>query len=257
MHTPFSMPARRDLPLIDLIHLRSQTAPFVALLMVSIAGSAFAVTQARVPLWQATAGALLVLLPPFVLKWREDARRYGGAAMALSILLALQGFHTIEHIVQWTQYHILRWPSFRSNGLLSAANSEWVHFVWNWGFLAVCAFLARAGMRGWWGWLLLGVATFHTLEHTYMMWRFQITLRELGALGVTDLQPQGLPGFFGRDGWLATAEITQNTFLCRLPGFATAPRIDVHFWWNVSEMGLLLPAANGFMRRLNATRDVA
>ncbi|MGQ9892994.1 MAG: hypothetical protein ACUVSY_04280 [Roseiflexus sp.] len=51
--------------------------------------------------------------------------------MALSILLALQGFHTVEHIAQWIQYHILRWPSFLSNGLLSAANSEWVHFVWN------------------------------------------------------------------------------------------------------------------------------
>lgn len=257
MHTMFFIPVRRYLPLIDLIHLRSQTAPFAALLIVSIAGGALAVTQARLPLWQATAGALLALLPPLLMKWREDARRYGGTAMALSILLALQGFHTIEHIVQWMQYHILRWPTFLSNGLLSAANSEWVHFVWNWGFLTVCVFLVRAGMRGRWGWLLLAVATFHTLEHTYLMWRFQMTLRELGALGVTDLQPQGLPGFFGRDGWLATADVTQNTFLCRLPGLTTAPRIDVHFWWNVSEMALLLPAANDFMRRLNATRDMA
>ncbi|MGQ9483147.1 hypothetical protein [Chloroflexus sp.] len=112
-------------------------------------------------------------------------------------------------------------------------------------------------MRGWWGWLLLSVATLHTLEHTYLMWRFQATLRELGALGITDFQPQGLPGFFGRDGWLATADITQNSFLCRLPGITTAPRIDVHFWWNIIEMTFLLPAANSFAQRVRAARIVA
>ncbi|ABQ91260.1 hypothetical protein [Roseiflexus sp. RS-1] len=257
MHTIRSSALQRRPPLLDLIDLRSQTLPFALLLTLSIAGSIVAVTLVRVLLWQATAGALLVILPPALLKWRDDARRYGVPAMTLCVLLALQGFHTIEHIAQWTQYHILRWPSFRSNGLLSAANSEWVHFVWNWGFLLVCVYLVHAGMRGWWGWLLLGVAAFHTLEHTYLMWRFQVTLRELGALGITDLQPQGLPGFFGRDGWLATSDMTQNTFLCRLPGFATAPRIDVHFWWNVIEMTFLLPAANDFARRVRAARVVA
>ncbi len=257
MHAALPVDLRQRLPLFDLLDLRSQRLPFAILLLVSVAGGVIAVTITGVPLWQATAGALLMILPPCLLKWRDDARRYGVPAMALSILLALQGFHTVEHIAQWIQYHILRWPSFRSNGLLSAANSEWVHFVWNWGFLVVCACLVRAGMRGWWGWLLLGVATFHTLEHTYLMWRFQATLRELSALGITDLQPQGLPGFFGRDGWLATADITQNTFLCRLPGLATAPRIDVHFWWNIIEMTFLLPAANSFAQRVRAARIVA
>ncbi len=252
-----SLRSFRRPPLIDLLDLRSQAAPFVMLLAAGCAGSIIAVTRTPIPLWQATVGALVLILPPLVLKWRDDARRYGVTAMALSILLALQGFHTVEHIAQWVQYHMLRWPSFVSNGLISAANSEWVHFVWNWGFLIVCVCLVRAGMRGWWGWLLLGVATFHTLEHTYLMWRFQVTLRELGALGITDLQPQGLPGFFGRDGWLATADITQNTFLCRFPGLTTAPRIDVHFWWNLIEMAFLLPAANSFMRRLKVTQDVA
>lgn len=255
MQIALRLPQRRQLPLIELVNPRSRTTPLLLALAFGIAGGASAMLWASVPLWQATAGALVVLLLPATLKWRDDALRFGVPAMVLSILLALQGFHTIEHIVQWIQYHILRWPSFRSTGLLSAANSEWVHFVWNWGFLLVCAYLFRAGMRGWWGWLLLAWAAAHTAEHTYMMWRFQLALGELNALGVTDLQPQGLPGIFGRDGWLATADVTQNTFLCRFPGLATAVRIDVHFWWNIGEMALLLPAANAFMQRIAADRQ--
>jgi hypothetical protein len=67
---------------------------------------------------------------------------------------------------------------------------------------------------------------------------------------VSNVAAQGLPGILGRDGWIATSPVTQNTFLCRLPGFATAQRLDVHFWWNVGEVSLLLPAANAYMSRI-------
>jgi hypothetical protein len=78
-------------------------------------------------------------------------------------------------------------------------------------------------------------------------------LADLQALGASGVAAQGLPGILGRDGWLATSDLTQNTFLCRLPGLASAARLDVHFWWNVGEIGLLMPAANAYMERLTAT----
>ena len=59
---------------------------------------------------------------------------------------------------------------------------------------------------------------------------------------------QGLPGILVRDGWLARSPVTQGTFLCTLPGVTTAMRLDVHFWWNVVEMLLLLGAGSLFLR---------
>jgi len=59
---------------------------------------------------------------------------------------------------------------------------------------------------------------------------------------------QGLPGIIGRDGWLARSVVTQGTFLCTLPGLTTAMRLDVHFWWNLIEMSLLLIAGSLFLR---------
>lgn len=200
------------------------------------------------PLWSITATVLLVLLPVGILKWRNDLRRFGPTAMLLSIILMAQGAHTIEHITQWAQYYLLYLPARQSNGLLSAANAEWVHFVWNWGVLLVVALLIRGGMRNGWAWLLLAVATAHTLEHTYLFIRYQQVLGELASAGVFTVTAQGLPGVLGRDGWLARSEWTQGTFLCTLPGLTTANRLDVHFWWNVIEMTLLLAAGSVYMR---------
>jgi hypothetical protein len=144
----------------------------------------------------------------------------------------------------------LRWPFWQASGLISPANAEWVHFIWNWFVLATVIYLVRSGMRGPWGWLLLIWASAHTFEHTYLIWRYLQTLTDLQALGASGIAAQGLPGILGRDGWLATSDLTQNTFLCRLPGLASAPRLDVHFWWNIGEVGLLMPAANAYMERL-------
>lgn len=60
---------------------------------------------------------------------------------------------------------------------------------------------------------------------------------------------QGLPGVLGRDGWLAKSPAAQGAFFCRLPGVTTAPRLDVHFWWNTGEMILLMFTANTFLGR--------
>jgi hypothetical protein len=68
--------------------------------------------------------------------------------------------------------------------------------------------------------------------------------RELWEIGVPPFAvSQALPGVLGRDGFLA------KELLCRVPGFTTAPRVAIHFWWNLGELTLLLPAANVFLRQ--------
>lgn len=219
-------------------------ATFTLGLAIGWAGHAFA----GLPAWTITLIVVLALLPVGLIKWREDRQRYGVTVMLLSIILVTQGVHTIEHVVQWAQYYLLFLPARQSNGLLSAANAEWVHFVWNWGVLLVVLALMRGGMRNIWAVLLLVVATAHTLEHTYLFVRYQLVLSELRALDVLNVTAQGLPGVLGRDGWLARSPLTQNTFLCTLPGLTTAMRLDVHFWWNTIEMLLLLAAGSRFLR---------
>jgi hypothetical protein len=209
------------------------------------------------PVWSITMIILLALLPVSVVKWRADLRLYGPTVMLLSIILVAQGTHTIEHIVQWIQYHLLNMPARRSTGLLSAANAEWVHFVWNWAVLIVVLGLVRGGVRNFWATLLLAITTAHTLEHTYLFVRHLMVLSELHQMNIYNVTAQGLPGIIGRDGWLARSPLTQNTFLCTLPGLTTAMRLDVHFWWNVIETSLMLIAGSMFLRSRQRTHQAS
>ena len=72
----------------------------------------------------------------------------------------------------------------------------------------------------------------------------------------SNVAAQGLPGILGRDGWLATSELTQGTFICRLSGVTTAVRLDVHFWWNIGETMLLLLAGNMYLRQFAERRPL-
>ena len=76
-------------------------------------------------------------------------------------------------------------------------------------------------------------------------------------MNIFSVTAQGLPGILGRDGWLAHSPATKGTFLCTLPGLTTAMRLDVHFWWNVIEMLLLLGAGSLFLRSRMGTRQAS
>lgn len=242
-------PSRPVLPLLTLLDPREQTRTMLILLVVGVAAAAVGMRWWGVPLWVATVAVLLILLAPAVLKWRADLRHFGATAMVMSVLLAMQGFHSVEHAAQLIQYHLLGWPMRSSGGLISAANAEWIHFVWNWLVLAVVVYLVRAGVRNPWAWLLLAWSLAHSLEHTYLFVRYLAVLDELGRLGAANTPAQGLPGVLGRDGWLASSAATQGTFLCRLPGLTTVVRLDVHFWWNTGETLLMILAANTYCAR--------
>ncbi|HRW51010.1 MAG TPA: hypothetical protein P5333_26000, partial [Caldilinea sp.] len=235
-----SYDVQRAFPLLRLLNPKQYTRVVLISLAVGLIASYAAVALGWLPLWGATAMTLLILFPAGVLKWRDDRRRYGTTIMILSILLTAQGLHTVEHLVQWAQYHILYLTMRQSNGLLSPANAEWVHFTWNWLVLIAVVVLMARGMRNGWMWALLAVALFHTIEHSYTFIRYQMILRELTAMDVLNATAQGLPGIVGRDGWLARSEWTRGTWICTIPGLTTAVRLDIHFWWNVLEMTPLI-----------------
>ena len=237
------------LPLLQLLNPRQHTGAVIKSLALGMVLGWLAIQFLGWPLWAATFVVLIVLIPVGIQKWREDRLRYGGVVMILSILLTTQGVHTIEHLIQWGQYHLLYWTARQSTGLLSPANAEWVHFVWNWSVLLVVIVLIRGGMRNFWSYLLLTVAIAHTFEHTYTFIRYLQVLRELHGLGVNTVTAQGLPGILGRDGWLARSVWTRGTVLCSVPGLTTAVRLDVHFWWNVLEMTMLAIAGHVFLSR--------
>lgn len=238
------MRTRPAFPILTLLHPRELTLPALLLLTLALTVSALGMRLEAWPLWVAAAVTLAILLIPCVAKWRADLRRYGWLAMGLSFMLITQGFHTVEHIAQWVQYHVLHWTMRASSGVLSPANAEWVHFVWNWLVVAAIVALVAGGLRNVWAWLLLTWAVVHALEHAYLFARYLQVLQELKRLGITGLTAQGLPGILGEGGWLAQSRATQGTLFCRLPVLTTAPRLDIHFGWNAGEMALLLLAAH-------------
>jgi hypothetical protein len=242
-------PFWRYFPVLALLNPGRLTLAVIVSFMVGVAAGWAAYQFLGFPLWLITLIVMLALLPVGVVKWREDRRRYGNTVMLLSIVLVTQGLHTIEHLTQFVQYYILFLPARQSNGLLSPANSEVVHFVWNWAVVLVIYFLIRGGMQNFWTYLLMAVAVAHTLEHTYMFTHYLMVLTDLHGIGVENVTAQGLPGILGRDGWLARSPLTRGTFLSVLPGLTTAMRLDVHFWWNALEMSLLLISAHVFLPR--------
>lgn len=242
-------------PILALLNPGEHTPWLIAAVLTGVVIGSLAMQWLEWPFWTAVAAVIVCLLVPSAIKWHADQRRYGATVMGLSFLLLTQGFHSLEHLAQWVQFHVLSWDKRAAVGLLSPANSEWVHFVWNWVVVIVVALLIWRGMRNVWAWLLLAWALAHTAEHTYMFVRYLQVLGNLSALGISDVTAQGMPGFLGRDGWLARNAEICGPLLASFPGLATANRIDVHFWWNVGEASLLLFAAHWYLSTaLNFTR---
>lgn len=250
-----SPPFKGLLPIFQFYNPGVLLVPTVIALDIGLIVGGIAVGVFQTDLWVLTLITLLCLIPVGIHKWRADLKQHGWTVMVLSITMIAQGAHTFEHIVQYVQYHVLFFTMRQSNGLLSAANAEWVHFVWNWAVLIVVILLIKGGIRNIWAWILLLVAVGHTLEHSYSFLRYLIVLQDLESLGVTTLTAQGLAGICGRDGFLARSPLTYNTFIRKIPGLTTAIRLDVHFWWNMIEITFLLLAGNKFLRKISKTNQ--
>lgn len=233
---------------INIFDIRSERILVTIGLLFGVIAGAWTYTQ-QLPAWVVAATIIAGLLPAYTRHVWTIYTTHGWWSALLTSLVAAQSFHGVEHVVQWIQYHILRMPFFKASGIISAANAEWVHFLWNWAVLIIMVVLVAGGLRNKFAWMMLAWTFAHTAEHTYLMWQYQQTLAELAQLGAWGTSAQGLPGFFGRDGWIATSDITRDTFLCRLPGITTAVRLDVHFYWNVGETTLLILATHFHLNR--------
>jgi hypothetical protein len=238
--------------LLWLLHPRGQLRWFASAIIAGSCIGWLAMTRLSVPLWSAVVLTLGLLIYPAARKWHLDRQHWGTPVMVLSILVVTQGLHTVEHVAQWVQYHLLHWPLKAASGLISPLNAEIVHFGWNVAVLVVVVGLIGAGLRNRWMWLLLVWAAAHTAEHTYLFINYLEEVHRLSIAGSPLNAAQGLPGILGKNGWLANNQNLAGplAWLCTsVPGLTSAPRLDVHFWWNVGEIGLLLPAAHVSMRR--------
>lgn len=232
--------------LLTLLHPRGQERLFAAASLAGLLLAWLSVTRLSIPLWGGIVLVLGLLFVPLFRKWQADRMLHGTPVMVLSVLLVTQSLHTVEHIAQWVQYHLLGWELKVSSGLISPLNAEIVHFTWNVGVLLAVSYLFISGMRTPRMALLLLWAGAHTAEHTYLFINYLWEVERLAEAGLPLSMAQGLPGFFGRSGWLANNTPTSGpvAFLCTFaPGLTSAPRLDVHFWWNVGESSLLLLAA--------------
>ncbi len=177
---------------------------------------------------------------PVALALQERIAAIPRARLLLGAVLIVQAMHTVEHAVQIIESYRLDFPPARSLGVVSQLNVEWVHFGWNWLATAGVLLVIAMGGRTWAIGLLLAWITAHSLEHTYMLWRYLHVTSELDRLSVARLgSSEVLPGVLGRDGWLALRLPRLRHYLGPL---TAAPRVAIHLWWNVGEVALLILA---------------
>lgn len=237
--------ATQPMPLLTLWgYLVPQRLGIAIILAVVALAMGIVARSMGLPLWRSVLPGTLLFGGAVLARWYYDRSTYGPLVALMVALITFQSGHGVEHIAQWIQYHLLGYTLRVSTGLISAADSELVHFVWNWGVLLVMLRLFWLGMRNPWAWLMLAWSIAHTSEHTYLYIRHLMVLDVLQGFGEPKLTAQGLPGIFGRDGWLARSPLTAGTWVCTIPGLTTATRLDVHFWWNVGETVLMFIAAH-------------
>ena len=119
--------------------------------------------------------AATVLTVDIVLVWtlsryaRWSASRAGAALGILGVITILQVLHQGEHLVQVLQLLVSGGNADLSQGILTRLNQELVHAVWTtviWGGSVVLLFRMP---RNPWLWALLAAASFHEVEHVYLV----------------------------------------------------------------------------------------
>ncbi len=139
---------------------------------------------------------------------RARARTRPRLVTFFAVVVAVQGVHLVEHVIQLAQVHLLGVPEDDALGVLGwvfefDGTEEWLHLVFNTLFLASLWMLAVPLLRGAIGqvpaWALalfvvagLGLETWHTVEHSVII---RNVIRNDGcpcpgivdqALGITD-----------------------------------------------------------------------
>src|SRR6266853_1664617 len=168
-------------------------------------------------LWKVALLILLAWLPIFVVKTREIYRQYHWLAFFFVLLIA-QSVHFTEHIAQMIQIHLLGLSGMQAHGIIGMLDLEWVHFIFDAGWVPICVytlfFIFRKSNP--WLWVLLPIVTWHALEHIVIM-RVYLTTGVVGS-----------PGLLGCGGAIA--------------GGLPLTRPDLHFLYNLAEETLIIIA---------------
>ncbi len=167
--------------------------------------------------------ALVPWAPIILIKLRGDWAKYGWLTI-FELLVLFQLAHFAEHVSQMVELHFLDWAPFLARGIIGEFDIEPVHFWWN--TLVLCGALALLIHYRQNGWLLGSVlfSIWHQAEHTYIYFGWYV------PKGIS-----GHPGILGAGGLVDQANIS-------LPFLTTLGRADLHFWYNLFEIGLFVVA---------------
>jgi len=181
-------------------------------------------------LWKVALLILLAWLPIFAVKTREIYRQYHWLAFFFVLLIA-QSVHFTEHIAQMIQIHLLGLSGMQAHGIIGMLDLEWVHFIFDAGWVPICVYTLLFVYRKSNPWLLVlaVIVTWHALEHVAIM---SVYLR-------TDIV--GSPGLLAHGGAIA--------------GGLPLIRPDLHFLYNLIEETFILIAYTYQLKRLQGSNE--
>jgi len=166
-----------------------------------------------------TGAVLLPWVPLIARKLHADWSVYSWLAF-FELLVILQIAHLFEHISQMIELHAFGWPGPIARGVVGELDIEPVHFWWNTAILTAGTLLLLRYRGNRWLWASWLFSLWHQLEHIYIYFFWFL------PKGVS-----GHPGILGAGGILDQASIS-------FPFLTMLSRPDLHFWYNLIEIGL-------------------
>src|SRR5258708_17135148 len=143
-------------------------APLFAIVLASF--TSFGLLVMHLMGWELWVVGLVILLAWFTIFVRVTGaiyRQYRWLAFFFVLLIA-QSVHFTEHIAQMIQIHLLGLSGMQAHGIIGMLDLEWVHFIFDAGWVPICVytlfFIFRKSNP--WLWVLLPIVTLHALEHS-------------------------------------------------------------------------------------------
>jgi hypothetical protein len=209
--------------------LSTDSLPLYAIVLASLISLGLLVIHMLgMDLWKVALLILLAWLPIFVVKTKEIYRQYHWLAFFFVLLIA-QSVHFTEHIAQVIQIHLLGLSGTQAHGIIGMLDLEWVHFIFDAGWVPICVYTLLFVYRksNPWLWVLALIVTWHALEHVAIM---SVYLRT----GIV-----GSPGLLAHGGAIA--------------GGLPLIRPDLHFLYNLVEEALILIAYAYQLKQLSSS----
>ena len=164
--------------LAPLTVLRPELVPaqLIAVTAALALGMVIGATVLGLPAWAIVTAALIPWIPLLFVEGIRKYQHYGMYALFAGIAL-LQAGHLGEHTVQVIQVFVFNGDLSRAHGVFGQLDFETVHFFWDglvW--IGLGALLLRFGGTNRWLWVAFIAASFHEVEHLYLMFVFKTNM---------------------------------------------------------------------------------